>query len=125
MGAILVYDITDRDSFDKVRTWVEELRLYLSKDTPIAIAGNKCDMASTRQIDKDEAIEYAKSVKAKHFDTSAKTGQGIEELFVEISKAILRRERRAKGKGKKKKGKKEANDLSKTHEVDLGMSSNA
>ena len=43
VGAILVYDITDRDSFDKVRTWVEELRLYLSKDTPIAIAGNKCD----------------------------------------------------------------------------------
>ena len=46
VGAILVYDITDRDSFDKVRTWVEELRLYLSKDTPIAIAGNKCDMGS-------------------------------------------------------------------------------
>ena len=88
----MVYDITDRDSFDKVRTWVEELRLYLSKDTPIAIAGNKCDITTTRQIDKEDAIEYAKSVKAKHFDTSAKTGQGIEEIFVEITKAILRRE---------------------------------
>ena len=119
VGAILVYDITDQDSFDKVRTWVEELRLYLPRDTPIAIAGNKCDMASNRQVDHDEAIAYSKSMKGAHFDTSAKTGQGIEELFVELSKAILRKERRGK-KGKKKK-KKEANDLSKTHEVDLGM----
>ena len=48
IGAVLVYDITDRDSYDKVRTWVDELRLFLPKDTPIAIAGNKCDLASNR-----------------------------------------------------------------------------
>ena len=55
LGAILVYDITDRDSYEKVRTWVDELRLFLPIDTPIAIAGNKCDLASSRQIEKDEA----------------------------------------------------------------------
>jgi Ras-related protein Rab-21 len=43
-GAILVYDITDRDSFAKVKKWVDELKIYLPDDTPIAIAGNKCDL---------------------------------------------------------------------------------
>ena len=39
-----MYDITDLDSFDKVKTWVNELRKYLPVDTPIIIAGNKCDV---------------------------------------------------------------------------------
>lgn len=108
VAAILVYDITDRDSFDKVQTWVEELRLYLPKDTPIAIAGNKCDL-SNRQIDQEEVESYAKSINGAHFDTSAKTGKGIEEIFTEITKAVLRKNKRdakakqAKGKGKKSK----------------------
>jgi GTPase SAR1 family protein len=39
LGALIVYDITDRDSYDKVRNWVKELRINLSSDTPILIAG--------------------------------------------------------------------------------------
>ena len=49
IGALVVYDITDLDSFDKVKTWVNELRKYLPSDTPIIIAGNKCDI-NNRQI---------------------------------------------------------------------------
>jgi len=90
MAAILVYDITDSDSFDKVQTWVEELRLYLPKDTPIAIAGNKYDLPN-RQIETEDAEEYANSIHGAHFDTSAKTGKGIEELFTAITKAVLRK----------------------------------
>ena len=105
VAAILVYDITDRDSFDKVQTWVEELRLYLPKDTPIAIAGNKYDL-SNRQIDQDEAEEYAASIHGAHFDTSAKTGKGIEELFIEITKAVIRKNKKLeKEKASKRKGK--------------------
>lgn len=44
IGALIVYDITDQDSFTKVNTWIKELRKYLPSDTPILIAGNKCDM---------------------------------------------------------------------------------
>ena len=44
IGALLVYDITDKESFNRVTTWVKELRKYLSADTPIVIAGNKCDI---------------------------------------------------------------------------------
>ena len=88
VAAVLVYDITDRDSFDKVQTWVEELRLYLPKDTPIAIAGNKYDLPN-RQIDIDEVEDYAKSINGAHFDTSAKTGKGIDE----VSEGEMARER--------------------------------
>ena len=57
LGALVVYDITDVDSFEKVQTWVKELRKYLPKTTPILIAGNKCDMESKRQISLDKAEE--------------------------------------------------------------------
>lgn len=49
-----MYDITDQDSFTKVNIWIKELRKYLPKDTPIIIAGNKCDMTN-RVISLDEA----------------------------------------------------------------------
>ena len=60
-GALIVYDVTDRDSFNKVKTWLTELRKYLDEDTPILIAGNKCDIV-TRTIKQEEAEEYAREV---------------------------------------------------------------
>jgi GTPase SAR1 family protein len=44
LAALIVYDITDIDSFKKVDIWVNELKKYLEPGTPLAIAGNKCDM---------------------------------------------------------------------------------
>ena len=49
-----MYDITDKDSYDKVRNWIKELRINLPTDTPILIAGNKCDVEN-RQIPLEEA----------------------------------------------------------------------
>jgi GTPase SAR1 family protein len=46
IGALIVYDITDLDSFDRVQQWVKELKRELGPDIPIVIAGNKCDMPS-------------------------------------------------------------------------------
>jgi Ras-related protein Rab-2A len=53
-GALVVYDITDIDSFDKVNIWVKELKKYLPAETPIVIAGNKCDL-SNRMIPLERA----------------------------------------------------------------------
>lgn len=57
IGALIVYDITDQDSFNKVNTWIKELRKYLPLETPIIIAGNKCDMQN-RVISLEEAEKY-------------------------------------------------------------------
>lgn len=54
LGALIVYDITDLESWSKVSKWVKELQMYLPQDTPIIITGNKCDIPN-RQIPIDEA----------------------------------------------------------------------
>ena len=58
-GALIVYDQTDVDSFAKVKQWALELRKYLDNETPIVIAGNKCDLP-TRAVDLEEAQAYAR-----------------------------------------------------------------
>jgi len=88
-GALLVYDITDRDSFTKVRNWVKELRKIVGKNISLVIAGNKSDMEKQRQVDEAEAEAYAESVGAKHILCSAKTGKNVDAAFLEITKGML------------------------------------
>lgn len=80
-GALLVYDITDSHSFQRVRDWVKELRKVVGPGIAIALAGNKCDLESKRHVPADEALAYAEEVGALHVLTSAKTGKGLLEAF--------------------------------------------
>eukprot|EP01110_Echinostelium_bisporum_P003539 TRINITY_DN1862_c0_g1_i1.p1 TRINITY_DN1862_c0_g1~~TRINITY_DN1862_c0_g1_i1.p1 ORF type:complete len:218 (-),score=41.48 TRINITY_DN1862_c0_g1_i1:168-821(-) len=88
-GALLVYDITDRDSFAKVQNWVKELRKMLGTNVTLAIAGNKADLERTRVVSIEEAEKYAESVGAKHYSTSAKLNKGLDELFLDLTKRML------------------------------------
>merc|ERR1719473_1956459 len=90
VGALLVYDITDRESFNKVRNWVKELRKIVGKNIVLVIAGNKCDLEKQRQVDDAEAKAYADSVGAHHLLVSAKTGKMVEETFLELTKGMLK-----------------------------------
>lgn len=60
--------------------WVTELKNYLPLDTPIIIAGNKCDIP-TKAISKEMAERYAREHNSLHLETSAKTGKNVEILF--------------------------------------------
>ncbi|XP_065669081.1 ras-related protein Rab-21 isoform X2 [Hydra vulgaris] len=91
-GAILVYDITDEDSFQKVKNWVKELRKMLGEEICLCIAGNKIDMDKERHVLVSEAEEYAKSVGAKHYHTSAKLNRGIEEMFLDLTKSMVEKQ---------------------------------
>jgi small GTP-binding protein len=86
-AALLVYDITDIESFNRVRKWVKELQKIVGNDIIIFIAGNKVDLEKQRGVKNEDAVEYAASVGATHFYTSAKTNRGLEELFLELSKS--------------------------------------
>ena len=77
-GALLVYDITDLESFSKVRKWIKELRKIVGNDIAITIAGNKADLERNRQVDEKEVFAYAASVGATHFYTSAKQNMGLD-----------------------------------------------
>uniref|UniRef100_A0AAZ1X098 Ras-related protein Rab-21 n=1 Tax=Oreochromis aureus TaxID=47969 RepID=A0AAZ1X098_OREAU len=101
-GAILVYDITDEDSFQKVKNWVKELRKMLGNEICLCIVGNKIDLDKDRHVSVEEAESYAESVGAKHYHTSAKLNKGIEELFLDLCKRMMetaQAEERLKGNG--------------------------
>jgi len=89
-GAILVYDITDQDSFQKVKNWVKELKKMLGNDICLTIAGNKTDLDKQRTVDAEEAETYSSMVGAQHFLTSAKNNTNIEELFLDLSERMVK-----------------------------------
>ncbi|EGC35932.1 Rab GTPase [Dictyostelium purpureum] len=88
-GALVVYDITDNDSFIKAKNWIKELKTMLGNDISLCIIGNKCDLEKTRVITLAEAEAYAKSVGAIHYSTSAKLNKGIEDLFLDLTRRML------------------------------------
>ncbi|XP_015519520.1 ras-related protein Rab-21 [Neodiprion pinetum] len=88
-GAILVYDITDEDSFQKVKNWVKELKKMLGSEICLVIAGNKLDLERDRNVTQEEAEEYARQVGAVHFHTSAKQNQNIEEMFLDLTRRMM------------------------------------
>jgi small GTP-binding protein len=87
-GALVVYDITDRRSFDKVVSWITELKNQADKNIVIIVAGNKCDMERERQINRADALEFCRKMSIRHFDTSAKNGNGVDDAFSEMARLI-------------------------------------
>eukprot|EP01106_Pelomyxa_sp_JSP_P011357 TRINITY_DN298_c0_g1_i3.p1 TRINITY_DN298_c0_g1~~TRINITY_DN298_c0_g1_i3.p1 ORF type:complete len:147 (-),score=24.24 TRINITY_DN298_c0_g1_i3:88-528(-) len=88
-GALLVYDITDRSSFDRVQLWVKELRKMLGPEIVLVIVGNKSDLERQRVVTVEEADKYAALVGAKHFVVSAKLNKNVNEMFVYLAQKML------------------------------------
>ena len=88
-GAIIVYDITDATSYTRVQTWVKELRKVVGGEDMfcINIIGNKIDLESNRQVLNKDVVDYASSIGANHFLTSAKLNRGIDEIFMDITRS--------------------------------------
>jgi len=86
-AALVCFDLTDGKSFDKVKFWVEEL-MQNEEGCAIYIVGTKLDLiqdGTPRSHSEEEIKSYAKSISARIYETSAKSGGGIEELFQEIA----------------------------------------
>ncbi|KAJ1400059.1 ras family-domain-containing protein [Ochromonadaceae sp. CCMP2298] len=84
-AAVVVYDITRAASFKTLRHWVDELRSKGPKDIAIAIAANKADLESKREVDKAMAIAYAEEIGAMYLETSAKDDFNVQDIFVQLS----------------------------------------
>lgn len=97
-GALLVYDITDYPTFERVQRWVVELQRMAAKDICIVICGNKSDLEDKQKVKREEAELYAKKVGAKHVPCSAKTAMGVEKAFFLLTQAMLQKEREAEKK---------------------------
>ena len=88
--AVLVYDITRRNSFDEVRKyWYEQLKTCGEKNLVIGLAGNKCDTFDKVSVTEDEAKAFAKEIGAQFQLTSAFKNIGIDELFKLVGSKYL------------------------------------
>lgn len=85
-AAICVFDVTNEESFNRIATWLRDLRAHADQNAVICIAGNKCDKAPAFDIAQCES--YAASVNAHFFRTSALTGEGVQEVFDALSKRV-------------------------------------
>jgi len=87
-AALVVYDITSQDSFNGAKTWIDELQRQGSADIVIGLAGNKMDLESKREVPKDEAKLYSQENGCIFFETSAKTGENINNIFNAIAQKL-------------------------------------
>ncbi|OWZ61865.1 hypothetical protein AYX14_06011 [Cryptococcus neoformans] len=89
-AAVIVYDITQppETSFEKAKSWVRELHRQADPSIVIMLVGNKTDMESQRKTSREMGEQYAKEEGLLFAEASAKTGEGVEELFMEIAKKL-------------------------------------
>ncbi|XP_042379327.1 ras-related protein Rab11D-like [Zingiber officinale] len=89
VGALLVYDITRRQSFDHIPRWLEELRSHSDRNVVIMLVGNKSDLEDQRDVTKDEALEFAQKENLFFLETSALKATNIENAFQTVLTEIF------------------------------------
>ncbi|ORC87266.1 ras-related protein Rab21 [Trypanosoma theileri] len=91
-GAVLLYDITDYESFLKVKIWLKELQEVVgSQNISVVIVGNKIDLERERRVPVREAEDWARQQNAKHFIVSAKLGIRVAEPFEAVAANVVDR----------------------------------
>ena len=92
-GIIIVFDVSNKESFDKINYWVKSIHdnKDSTKNIKQVIVGNKIDLENERQISKEEAEKMASSYSLKYFETSAKENIGINEFMLNLITDILQK----------------------------------
>ena len=85
----LTYDITREETFNNVIEWLKEVKQHASPDILIYLIGNRCDLEDDREVTKERALEFCQQYSIdKFFETSAKTGDNVEEVFSLAAKEL-------------------------------------
>uniref|UniRef100_A0A804MEV0 Ras-related protein RABB1c n=2 Tax=Zea mays TaxID=4577 RepID=A0A804MEV0_MAIZE len=90
-GALLVYDITRRETFNHLASWLEDARQHANANMTIMLVGNKCDLSHRRAVSYEEGEQFAKEHGLIFMEASAKTAQNVEEAFVKTAGAIYKK----------------------------------
>lgn len=87
-GAILVYDVTKKNTFQKLDSWLNELEIYGTRPNMAKmVVGNKIDM-SNRELNRDDGFRFAKKHRTLFIETSAKTNEGVRDAFEEVVRKV-------------------------------------
>jgi len=94
-AALLVFDLTRPATLTKLHNWHVDLIKNAGKDVVPILVGNKNDLVDLRSVPRKDAIAYAKKIKAlAYIETSAKTGENVEESFTKITQKLVERAKR-------------------------------
>ncbi|NHI82872.1 MAG: GTP-binding protein [Candidatus Thorarchaeota archaeon] len=89
-GGLLVYDVSRRRTFMLLEEWLEELKRAIGKDIPLVLVANKTDLPD-RVVEPKEGKEFADTHGMPYVESSAKTGEGIIDIFAELGKTLVYR----------------------------------
>ena len=87
----VVFDVTDRESFENSRHWLSEIEKYAKDDVLRVGVGIKIDETDKRVVDENVALEFFSSYKIPYYEASARTGQGVNEVFIDAVRTWLNR----------------------------------
>ena len=91
-GVLLAFDVTNEESFNNLKDWINSIKINMEAKNiflPLIVVGNKIDMENERDITKEDAENFASENKYKYFETSAKTGEGVDEAVKELINLVL------------------------------------
>jgi small GTP-binding protein len=89
-GALIVFDVTDKQSFDDLEEWIQSLVEIRGNEVPMIIIGNKIDLVESRVVAEEVARKYAAKYNAEILFTSAATGEKVEDSFKELIMSIIK-----------------------------------
>ncbi|CAN0878083.1 Ras-related protein RIC1 [Linum grandiflorum] len=88
---IIVYDVTDEESFNNVKTWLTEIDKFATDSVNKLLVGNKCDLTSKRVVSYDTAKAFADEIGIPFLETSAKSATNVEDAFMTMASEIKKR----------------------------------
>jgi len=86
---VIVFDLTDKDSFDHLKSWLSDVDKHAKEGVMKVLVGNKSDLTNKRQISEDAAKEFAKKYGMEYIETSAKDSSNVDDLFVRTTKNFM------------------------------------